>query len=81
MSWAEFSALLGSLGYESPLGKMVAIRSEKDPAAIKKMTPEQKRIRSAWRRKEFERHPPKDAQAFINEIQSYFAKAGRREQG
>ena len=77
MSWAEFSALLGSVGYETPLGRIVAIRSERDPEVVRKMSPEQKRIRSEWRRKQFQKNPPKDATSFIADMQNFFAGMSR----
>jgi len=48
MSWDEFSTLLSGLDENTPLGKVVAIRSEKDQKRIKYFTPEQKRIRREW---------------------------------
>lgn len=51
MSWDEFSALLSGISCETPLGKIVSVRSEKDKERIKRFTPEEKRIRSEWRAK------------------------------
>jgi hypothetical protein len=49
MKWDEFKALVSGLSAETPLGKMVSIRSENDKDTIKRFTKEQKRIRSEWR--------------------------------
>ena len=51
MSWREFSYMLQGLSGESPLGLMVRIRAEDDPEALKEFTPEQKRLRSEYRKK------------------------------
>lgn len=49
MSWDEFRSLLAGLSPETPLGRVVAIRSESDRETIKHFTPDQKRIYNAWR--------------------------------
>lgn len=48
ISWKEVKNLIRGLGAETPLGNVVAIRSEKDKNVLKKFTPEQRRIRSEW---------------------------------
>lgn len=49
MKWDEFKDLLGGLGPETPLGRMVSIRAEDDKEILKHFTKEQHRIRNAWR--------------------------------
>lgn len=49
MSWDEFSTLVSGLLPETPLGRIVSIRSEKDQKIIKNFTPEQKKIYREWR--------------------------------
>ena len=49
VSWDEFRSLLAGLSPETPLGRVVAIRSESDRETIKHFTPDQKRIYNAWR--------------------------------
>ena len=51
MSWGEFVTLLGGLNEKTPLGRIVSVRSEEDPEALKHFTSQQRRIRSAWREK------------------------------
>ena len=51
MPWDEFCALVGGLMPDTPLGQIVSIRAEKDPAVIKSFTPDQKRIRDEWMRR------------------------------
>ncbi len=48
LSWCEFTMLLAGLNSKSPLGQIVAIRSEKDSKVLKHFTKEQKQIRSDW---------------------------------
>lgn len=48
MSWPEFCSLLSGIMYDTPLGRIVAIRSEKDPKAIKEFSKEERAIRNKW---------------------------------
>lgn len=50
MSWSEFCSLLSGIMPDTPLGRVVAIRSEKDPKVIKNFTKEQKQIRNEYLR-------------------------------
>lgn len=54
MTWDEFTTLLSGLNGDTPLGNVVAIRSEKDPKRIKEFSKEQKRIHRDWQRKQAE---------------------------
>jgi hypothetical protein len=49
MSYQEFCSLLSGIMPDTPLGQIVAIRSEKDSKKIKNFTKEQKRIWREWR--------------------------------
>lgn len=51
MTWDEFSSLLRGLGADSPLARIVRIRSETDKEIIKRFTKEQKKIRNDWLRR------------------------------
>ena len=70
MSWKEFSILLNGLGADTPLVKVVSIRSEDDPKVVREMTKEQKQIRNAWRRRQFEKKPPKDQEEMMANLQN-----------
>ncbi len=48
MSWPEFCSLLSGIMHDTPLGRIVAIRSEKDPKVIKDFSKEEKEIRNKW---------------------------------
>ena len=54
VSWDEFRSLLAGLSPETPLGRMVAIRSESDDNVIEHFTADQKKIWNAWRKRKAE---------------------------
>lgn len=73
MPWSEFCALLGGISYETPLGKIVSIRSEEDKERIKTFTQEQHRIRNEFRSrrvKEIVQKDPETARAMTREFQA-----------
>jgi hypothetical protein len=49
MSWQEFCSLLNGIMPKTPLGSIVAIRSEEDKDILKNFTKEQHKIRNDWR--------------------------------
>lgn len=55
VSWDEFRSLLAGMAPETPLGRLVAIRSESDKDVIKHFTKDQKRIYDDWRSRRAER--------------------------
>lgn len=48
LSWEDWAKLVGGLMDDTPLGRVVSVRSESDPEVVRKMTPWQHRIRSEW---------------------------------
>lgn len=52
MLWSEFAMLLSGISAETPLGRIVSIRSENDKEILKNFTPEQRRVRSKWRNRQ-----------------------------
>lgn len=40
--------MMEGLSGETPLGRLISIRAERDPEQIKKFTPEQRKIRNAY---------------------------------
>ena len=77
MSWSEFSSLLVGLSPDTPLGTLIRIRGEDDPETLKRFTPAQNRIRSAWRDKHSNVNNDKEAHAqFLAQMQSFFMKEG-----
>ena len=72
MKWREFSYLAGGLTNETPLGRIIAIRAEKDPERIKQFTPEQKRIRNEWRRRKAKQMSQEEARTAFAQIKDAF---------
>lgn len=64
LSWSEFLSLLGGLMPDTPLGRVIAIRSETDPKRIKEMSKEQRKLRSDWILKRNERIKKEDPQKY-----------------
>jgi len=56
-------SLLSGLSADTPLGRVVAIRMEKDPKIIKKFGEWEKRIRSDWARFKSQHHGRNFSQA------------------
>lgn len=73
MSWQEFCTLLSGLLPDTPLGKIVSIRAEKDPKVLKNFTKEQKKIRNDWQRRKMQklRENPAAYKAYIDEFQAF----------
>lgn len=71
MSWNEFCSLLTGIMYDTPLGRVVSIRAEKDKKVIEQFSPEEKRIRDEWiKRKHKElKTTPETYNAFWSDFQ------------
>ncbi len=52
MKWSEYIRLVSSLKPETTLGRIIAIRSEKNPEVLKKFNQDQRRIRHEWQEKQ-----------------------------
>ena len=48
LSWEDWNKLVSGLMDDTPLGRVVAVRSEQDADVIKHFSPWQKRIRVEW---------------------------------
>lgn len=72
MSWAEFRQLLVGIDPETPLGRIVAIRSEKDPDILKRYSEEQKRIRNEWLQKRAKTVSEKDMEKVLESLKQVF---------
>lgn len=51
MKWSEFITLLAGLGNDTPLGRVVAIRTETDNERLKYFSPSQRKMRNEWQKK------------------------------
>lgn len=80
MEWGEFSSLLAGINGETALGNIVRIRSEKDPEALKKFSPEEKRIRNEWLKKSASHITEEDYEQAMENFKAMFknmAEKGR----
>jgi hypothetical protein len=69
MPWDEFCTLVSGLMSDTPLGAVVAIRSEKDQKTIKAFTPDQRRIYREWRNRQAMRKLA-DPQQAVQDVQT-----------
>ena len=77
MPWEEFCQLLSGIGPDTPLGRIVTIRSETDQNMIDQFTPEQHRIWNEWRFKRAKKYSEKDMKDVLNEFKrAFIAMAG-----
>lgn len=75
MSWDEFCTYLSGLNEKTALGKIVAIRSEKDPKMIREMSAEQKRIRREWEKRQMKNYKQEDYERIMRDMSAGFIKA------
>ena len=68
MKWDEFKDMLSGLGPDTPLGRMVSIRSEDDPEILEHFSPEQKRIRKEWRTRTAKAMSQEDIDSFLESM-------------
>lgn len=54
MKWKEFRDLLVGIGPDTALGRIVSIRAEDRKEILENFTPEQHRVRNAWKEKHVE---------------------------
>lgn len=77
MKWDEFKDLISGLGPDTPLGRVVQIRSEDDPDILKHFTKEQSRIRNEWREHAAKNVSEKELGAVLEAMKNAFiAMAG-----
>lgn len=73
MSWDEFKSLLSGIAPETPLGRMVAIRSETDKDVMKHFSKDQKRIYNEWRNRKTENTKPETYERDMAYLESMMA--------
>lgn len=79
MPYSEFCSYLSGIMPDTPLGRIVSIRSEENEEILKNFTPEQKRIKSEWDRKRVSTVSQEDYVKVINDFKEMFknlAKGG-----
>ena len=81
IDYPEFCSLMTGLSPDTPLGRIVAIRAEKDPATLKNFTTDQRRIRSAWLAKITARKPMDQQLDEVKAMQAMFKAAFGKKKG
>ena len=79
MKWNEFKALLGGIRPNTALGRIVSIRLEDDKETLKHFTPEMRKIRNEWQRKQAKQKSQADVDSYLESIKNAFiamAKGG-----
>lgn len=77
MPWTEFCQLLSGIMPDTPLGKIVSIRTEDDKEILKHFTPDQKRIRAEWMGKQAKNKTLDETMEFVGQMkQALIAMAG-----
>ena len=72
MKWDEFRDLLVGIGPETPLGRIVSIRSETNKDILKQFSREQHRIRNEWRRRRAKQVLPGNMEEALNSFKRAF---------
>ena len=74
ISWSEVRMLISGLLPDTPLGKIIQIRSENSPDNLKNFTPEEKKIRNEYRRKMAKQKSQKEVQTAIENFKQAFVR-------
>lgn len=74
MKWAEFRSLVSGLGPDTPLGRIVAIRSEENEDVLRNFTQNQLRIRREWREKKAKEVSKEELNAVLDGLLDTFKK-------
>ena len=77
LPYPEWGKLVSGLMDDTPLGRVVAVRAERDPKVIAQMGPWQREIRSAWRAFLARRtkNTPEDLREQMRELEAIIAQA------
>ena len=81
MKWDEFRAFLEGIAPETPLGRIVAIRSETDDEVLKHFTPDQKSIRSEWLNRSAQSRKPEETENFLEAMKKAFIEIAGKGRG
>ena len=78
LPYAEWAKLVGGLMDDTPLGRVVAVRAERDPQVIAKMGPWQKKIRSEWQgflSQKAQKQDPAELRQQMRDLEAMIARA------
>ena len=77
MKWSEFKAMLVGISPDTPLGRIVSIRSEDDKDILKHFSKEQHRIRNEWRSRNAKKVSEQEMDAVLDQLkQAFISMAG-----
>ena len=68
MPWEEFKQFLSGIGPDTPLGRIVAIRSESNENVLKNFTPGQRKIRAEWMGKAAKTKTKEETMTFVEQM-------------
>ncbi len=72
MKWKEFSQFMEGMDSKSPIGRIVAIRSEDDPEVLKNFSQDQRKIRNDWRSRRARQMPQNEVDSFLESMKQAF---------
>lgn len=79
MKWDEFKALLCGISPDTPLGRIVSIRSEDEEEILKYFTKEQRKIRSEWMNRSVKNVTEEQTADILEQLkQGFISMAGGR---
>lgn len=73
LRYSDWAKMVSGLMEDTPLGRVVSIRSEDDPDVIRHMTPDQRRMRSDWLTHRMARQSSDERKAAIEALQAMVA--------
>lgn len=74
IGWQEFKTLLTGLGPDTPLGRIISIRSEEDKDVLKTFNADQKRIRAEWRNRRARQRSESEINSFLEAMKKAFIR-------
>lgn len=77
MKWGEFKALLSGLSGDTPLGRIVQIRSEDDPKVLETFSRGQHEIRDKWRLKIAKTKTENELQEVLETLKNAFVELAK----
>ena len=69
ISYAEWARLVSGLMPETPLGRVVQIRMEKDPKVISKFGEYERKVRADWSKFKYSQQTPEQAEHSVEQLQ------------
>jgi hypothetical protein len=77
MTWDEFMTLLSGINGDTPLGRIVSIRAEKDQKVIQNFTKEEKKIYNKWKHKQAKEVSKEEFDEAMKQFEMMFKMIGQ----